>query len=60
MAGQLAWVRARLAEYIGRALLTGRTAVDASRDALVLLDEMEELMGEKLLGYAGGTVRPTV
>ncbi|WP_338932154.1 TetR/AcrR family transcriptional regulator [Streptomyces netropsis] len=60
VAGQLAWVRATLAGHIGRALLTGRTAKDVSRDALVLLDEMEELMGEKLLGYADRTVRPTV
>jgi hypothetical protein len=29
-----------------------RKAVDASRDALVLLDEIEDLLGEKVLNYA--------
>ncbi|KUJ69568.1 hypothetical protein ACZ90_10360 [Streptomyces albus subsp. albus] len=30
----------------------GRKAVEVSRDALALLDEIEELLGEKVLNYA--------
>ncbi len=37
---------------IAREMLAGRTAAEVSRDALVLLDEMEELLSEKVLNYA--------
>ncbi|MFP3987857.1 TetR/AcrR family transcriptional regulator [Streptomyces sp. E11-3] len=50
--GQLAWVQTTLMGYIGHQMMAGRKAVDVSRDALVLLDEMEEVLGEKVLNYA--------
>ncbi len=37
---------------IGRETTAGRKAAEVSREALVLLDEMEELLSEKVLNYA--------
>ncbi|MFG3526363.1 TetR/AcrR family transcriptional regulator [Streptomyces sp. NPDC047917] len=52
VAGQLAWVHSTLIAYIGGEMVAGRRAGEVSRDALVLLDDMEELLGEKVLNYA--------
>jgi hypothetical protein len=41
--------------WIGREVVKGRKAAEVSREALVLLDEMEELLSEEVLNYA---VRP--
>ncbi|MEV5125221.1 TetR/AcrR family transcriptional regulator [Streptomyces decoyicus] len=52
MAGQIGWVHQSLMGWIAKEMLAGRKPAEASRDALVLLDEMEELLGEKVLNYA--------
>jgi hypothetical protein len=52
VAGQLSWVHSTLMAYIGREMVAGRKAGEVSRDALVLLDVIEDLLGEKVLNYA--------
>ncbi|GAA1526080.1 TetR/AcrR family transcriptional regulator [Streptomyces albidochromogenes] len=52
MAGQLAWLQSTLMGWIGGEMVKGRTAVEVSREALVLLDGMEELLSDKALNYA--------
>ncbi|MFG2862428.1 TetR/AcrR family transcriptional regulator [Streptomyces sioyaensis] len=52
MAGQINWVHQSLMHWIAQAMLAGRQPAEASREALVLLDEMAELLGEKVLNYA--------
>lgn len=52
VAGQLSWVHGTLMAYIGREMVAGRRAAEVSRDALVLLDDIEDLLGEKVLNYA--------
>lgn len=50
--GQIAWIEGAVVGYVGQEMMAGRKAVDVSRDALVLLDEIEGLLGEKVLNYA--------
>ncbi|MFI1713118.1 TetR/AcrR family transcriptional regulator [Streptomyces litmocidini] len=50
--GQIAWIQGAVVEFISDAMTAGRKATAVSRDALVLLDEIEELLGEKVLTYA--------
>ncbi|MFE5592401.1 TetR/AcrR family transcriptional regulator, partial [Streptomyces sp. NPDC056549] len=50
--GQLAWIEAAVVGYITGEMTAGRKATTVSREALVLLDEIEELLGEKVLTYA--------
>ncbi|MFF4157474.1 TetR/AcrR family transcriptional regulator [Streptomyces sp. NPDC001678] len=57
VAGQLGWIQAHVVEYIQRELVAGRTAVETSRSALVLLDEIEGMLSDRLLEYG---VRPAV
>ncbi|BCK68520.1 TetR family transcriptional regulator [Streptomyces libani subsp. rufus] len=52
MAGQIGWVHQSLMGWIAQEMLAGRKPAEVSREALVLLDEMEELLGEKVLNYA--------
>ncbi|MFE7383830.1 TetR/AcrR family transcriptional regulator [Streptomyces zhihengii] len=52
VAGQLAWLHGTLMGWIGAEMVKRRKPDQVSREALVLLDEMEELLGEKVLGYA--------
>ncbi|MCZ1007458.1 TetR/AcrR family transcriptional regulator [Streptomyces lydicus] len=52
MAGQIGWVHQSLMGWITQQMLAGRTPAEVSREALVLLDEMAELLGEKVLNYA--------
>ncbi|MFD3417999.1 TetR/AcrR family transcriptional regulator [Streptomyces decoyicus] len=52
MAGQIGWVHQSLMGWIAKEMLAGRKPAEASRDALLLLDGMEELLGEKVLNYA--------
>ncbi|WP_393060508.1 TetR/AcrR family transcriptional regulator [Streptomyces sp. LN549] len=52
VAGQLAWVHGTLMAYIGAEMVAGRKAAEVSRDALVLLDDVEDLLGETVLNYA--------
>jgi AcrR family transcriptional regulator len=52
MAGQISWVHSTVMAVIGREMVKGRDPREVSRDALVLLDDMEELLSEKVLNYA--------
>lgn len=52
VAGQLAWAHGTLMAFVGRRMLAGRTPEHTSREALVLLDDIEEVLGEKVLKYA--------
>ncbi len=52
VAGQLSWLQTMLMGCIGREMSAGRKAAEVSREALVLLDGMEELLSEKVLNYA--------
>ncbi|MFE7389543.1 TetR/AcrR family transcriptional regulator [Streptomyces sp. NPDC057582] len=52
VAGQLSWVHSTLLGHIGREMVAGRKPAEVSREALVLLDEMEDVLGDKVLNYA--------
>lgn len=52
VAGQLSWLQTMLMGCVGREMTAGRKPAEVSREALVLLDEMEELLSEKALNYA--------
>ncbi len=52
VAGQLSWVHSTLMAHIGREMVAGRKPAEVSRDALALLDDIEDLLGEKVLNYA--------
>lgn len=55
VAGQLSWVHGTLMAYVGGEMMAGRTPAEVSRDALVLLDDIEGLLGETVLNYARRT-----
>ncbi|MEU8890679.1 TetR/AcrR family transcriptional regulator [Streptomyces sp. NPDC048442] len=52
VAGQIVWVHSTLMAWIGREMVKGRAPAEVSRGALVLLDEAEGLLSEKVLNYA--------
>lgn len=52
VAGQLAWAHGTLMAFIGGRMPAGRTPEETSRGALALLDDIEEVLGEKVLKYA--------
>ncbi|AOP49748.1 TetR/AcrR family transcriptional regulator [Streptomyces lydicus] len=52
MAGQINWVHQTLMTAIAYEMIAGRKADVVSREALVLLDEMEDLLSERVLNYA--------
>ncbi|MGW5662908.1 TetR/AcrR family transcriptional regulator [Streptomyces sp. NPDC003758] len=52
IAGQVNWVHQTVMAVIGREMMAGRNPDEVSREVLVLLDEMEELLSEKVLKYA--------
>ncbi|QQC91431.1 TetR/AcrR family transcriptional regulator [Streptomyces alfalfae] len=52
IAGQLSWLHSTLMAWIGDEMVKRRDVAEVSREALVLLDEMEHLLGEKVLNYA--------
>ncbi|MFI0982351.1 TetR/AcrR family transcriptional regulator [Streptomyces sp. NPDC021093] len=52
VAGQIVWVHSTLMAWIGREMVEGRAPAEVSRDALLLLDEAEGLLSEKVLNYA--------
>lgn len=52
IAGQIAWIHHTVFVAIGREMTAGRKTDEVSREALVLLDDIEELLGEKVLNYA--------
>ncbi|WP_338906583.1 TetR/AcrR family transcriptional regulator [Streptomyces nigra] len=51
-AGQLAWIHHTVFTAVGREMLKGRKPGEVSRETLVLLDDIEELLSEKVLNYA--------
>lgn len=52
MAGQIGWLHGTVIGVIGREMLKRREPAEVSREALSLLDEMEGLLSERVLGYA--------
>ncbi|WP_030339300.1 TetR/AcrR family transcriptional regulator [Streptomyces sp. NRRL S-1022] len=52
MAGQICWIHQSVFVAIGREMLAGRKPAEASREVLVLLDDIEDLLSEKVLNYA--------
>ncbi|MCX4697882.1 TetR/AcrR family transcriptional regulator [Streptomyces sp. NBC_01373] len=52
MAGQINWVHHAVMGVIGREMVAGRNPDEVSREVLVLLDHIEELLSEKVLNYA--------
>ncbi|MEV0018865.1 TetR/AcrR family transcriptional regulator [Streptomyces tendae] len=52
MAGQINWLHGTVLATIGGRMVAGGKPSEVSRDMLLLLDEMEELLSEKVLNYA--------
>ena len=52
MAGQINWLHGTVIATIGQRMLAGGRPSEVSREVLALLDDMEELLSEKVLGYA--------
>ncbi|MFI8193140.1 TetR/AcrR family transcriptional regulator [Streptomyces sp. NPDC085946] len=52
IAGQVNWLHQTVMSAVGRHMMAGGTPAEVSRTVLALLDEMEELLGEKVLNYA--------
>ena len=52
IAGRLGWVHSTVMGVIGREMVKGRNPGEVSREALVLLDDIEDLLGENVLNYA--------
>ncbi|NBE52328.1 TetR/AcrR family transcriptional regulator [Streptomyces boluensis] len=52
VAGQLAWLHQTVMGVIGRRMVDGGKPAEVSREVLVLIDEMEDLLSEKVLNYA--------
>ncbi|MFR0358275.1 TetR/AcrR family transcriptional regulator [Streptomyces sediminimaris] len=52
IAGQVGWVHQTVTAAIGRAMADRRDPREVSREVLVLLDDIEDLLGEKVLNYA--------
>lgn len=52
IAGQIGWVHQTVMAGIGRRMLAGGSPAEVSREMLDVLDEMEELLSDKVLNYA--------
>ncbi|MBY8342631.1 TetR/AcrR family transcriptional regulator [Streptomyces spinosirectus] len=52
IAGQINWAHQTVMAAIGRAMADRRDPREVSREVLVLLDDIEDLLGEKVLNYA--------
>ncbi|MFF2850599.1 TetR/AcrR family transcriptional regulator [Streptomyces sp. NPDC058001] len=52
MAGQINWVHMTVMSVIGREMVAGRPAVVVSRETLALIEDMEDLLSERVLNYA--------
>ncbi|ALV33468.1 TetR/AcrR family transcriptional regulator [Streptomyces sp. NPDC101209] len=52
IAGQLGWAHSAVMAVIRREMVKGRDPREVSREVLGLLDDIEELLGEKVLNYA--------
>ncbi|PZT68539.1 TetR/AcrR family transcriptional regulator [Streptomyces sp. SW4] len=60
MAGQINWLHSTVMAGIGQRMLAGGTPSAVSREMLLILDEMEGLLSEKVLNYAvRGAERPS-
>ncbi|MEV7281184.1 TetR/AcrR family transcriptional regulator [Streptomyces sp. NPDC093111] len=49
---QIAWIQDTVIGFISAEMTAGRKASEVSREALDLLDEIEDLLGGRVLGYA--------
>ncbi|MHC3472437.1 TetR/AcrR family transcriptional regulator [Streptomyces sp. 7R007] len=52
IAGQICWVHNTVVGTVGREMVKGRKPDEVSRETLTLLDDIEELLSEKVLNYA--------
>ncbi|MFD5054715.1 TetR/AcrR family transcriptional regulator [Streptomyces tendae] len=52
MAGQINWLHGTVMVEIGHRMVAGGKPSEVSREVLLLLDEMEDLLSEKVLNYA--------
>ncbi len=52
VAGQICWIHSTVFVTIGREMLKGRAPAEVSREILVLVDDIEELLSDRVLGYA--------
>ncbi|WP_018571471.1 TetR/AcrR family transcriptional regulator [Streptomyces sp. PsTaAH-124] len=52
MSGQIGWAHATVMAAVGREMLAGRAPREVSREVLDLLDEIEDVLSEKVLNYA--------
>ncbi|MFV0133602.1 TetR/AcrR family transcriptional regulator [Streptomyces sp. HMX87] len=52
MAGQINWLHGTLMATIGQRMIAGGEPSEVSRQMLAMLDDMEELLSEKVLNYA--------
>ncbi|GAA2450906.1 TetR/AcrR family transcriptional regulator [Streptomyces lavendulocolor] len=52
VAGQLSWIHSTLMAWIGTEMVRRRDIGEVAREALGLLDEAEELLGDKVRAYA--------
>lgn len=52
MAGQINWLHSTVMTTIGQRMVAGGRPIEVSRQMLVLLDEMEELLSGRVLNYA--------
>ena len=52
IAGQINWLHQTVMGVIGREMVAGRKPGEVSREVLLLLDDMEDLLSEKVLNYA--------
>ncbi|MFJ3666427.1 TetR/AcrR family transcriptional regulator [Streptomyces sp. NPDC090106] len=52
ISGQIAWIHQTLFAAVGREMVAGRNPDEVSREVLVLLDDIEDLLSEKVLNYA--------
>ncbi|MFG2604687.1 TetR/AcrR family transcriptional regulator [Streptomyces sp. NPDC048514] len=52
VAGQIGWAHSTVMAVIGREMVKGREPDEVSREVLVLLDDIENLLSERILNYA--------
>ncbi|MFI6288168.1 TetR/AcrR family transcriptional regulator [Streptomyces sp. NPDC051018] len=52
VAGQIDWIHQSVTDAVRRGMMAGRAPGDVSRDTLGVVDEIEELLGERVLNYA--------
>lgn len=50
--GQIAWIQGAVVEFISAEMTAGRDPGEVSREALGLLDDIEDLLSEAVLDYA--------